>query len=80
MRAFCLRLTPHQLHISLFQRTFEHPELIHIAASVPRGHAIQARLYLERVVDPLKVTVAASGGCVSAFDLPTGPGVSPPLP
>ena len=72
-------LTPCQLHLSLFQRTFQHPELAHVSAAVPRGCAIQARVFLERVLDPRKMSIAASGGRITAFDLPSGPGVSETL-
>jgi biotin carboxylase len=70
-------LTAFQLHLSLFQRTFQHAELVHVAAATPRGYAIQARVSLERVLDPHNMSIAASGGCISAFDLPSGPGVKP---
>ena len=40
-----------------------------------RGCAIQARINLERIVDVRTGQVAASSGCLTAFDLPTGPGV-----
>jgi len=68
-----------QLQLALFRLTFAHPEMAHViaaAASPPRGCAIQARVSLERVVDPRTITLAASGGCISLFDLPSGPGVS----
>ncbi len=46
---------------------------------MPRGCAIQARVFLERVLDPRKMSIAASGGRITAFDLPSGPGVSETL-
>jgi biotin carboxylase len=64
-----------QLQLSIFQRSLDHPDLAHVAAAVPRGSSIQARVSLERVLDPRTITVAASGGQISAFDLPSGPGV-----
>ena len=64
-----------QLQLSIFQRSLDHPDLAQVASSVARGCAIQARVSLERVLDRAAGTVAASGGRISAFDLPSGPGV-----
>jgi biotin carboxylase len=36
-------LTPHQLQLALFNRTFDHPDLAPVVAAAPRGCAIQAR-------------------------------------
>jgi biotin carboxylase len=66
-----------QLQLALFRHTFAHPDIAHVAAAAaaPRGCAIQARVSLERVVDPRTITLAASGGRIAVFDLPSGPGV-----
>lgn len=73
-----VHLSPHsspQLQLSIFQRSLDHPDLAQVASSVARGCAIQARVSLERMLDPATGAVAASGGRISAFDLPSGPGV-----